>query len=195
MIRVPCVSSQSRHEHRLSLIDSKRRRFERSSSTYVYVCERIYARFPRLDALHRDYPKDAKGSTQFSLSFPVEYNINEATCLPWYEDARRHTHKVYTPCARACTHKTHTHTHTHTYAWRADKSSGELSLARDDVVSYLKKKKKKKNTCVRMKLENVEEGELIETINRLFRGFLVSPSIRTIVCSLPEAILNSTLDV
>lgn len=38
---VPCVSSQSRHEHRLSLTDSKRRRFEGSSSTYVYLCERI----------------------------------------------------------------------------------------------------------------------------------------------------------
>lgn len=71
------------------------------------------------------------------------------------------------------------------------------SLARDDVVSYLKKKKrKKKYTCVRMKLEKVwGRRELIETINRLFRGFLVSPSIRTTVCSLPEAILNSTLDV
>lgn len=90
--------------------------------------------FPRLDAFHRDYPKDAKRvCTVLSLSlFFFSRNINEATRLPWYEDARGQTH----------THtRTYVNTHTYTYIRRVDKSSGELSLARDDVIWYFLGKK------------------------------------------------------
>lgn len=122
--------------------------------------------------------KTQKGSrNSLSLSLFSSRNINEATCLPWYEDACGHT--------RRCTCRAHAHKHTHTYAWCASKSSGELSLAQRYFV--LKKKMEKENTCVRMKLENVEEGK----VNRNNRDLLRS-HIRTFFLKL---ILNSTLDV